>query len=68
MKLTAFQVHKTWLTWAALVLLITCVADGIAAWFASRPVLWCTLIASTLPISMMVFVALPLLREESRNS
>jgi hypothetical protein len=59
MKLTAFQVHKFWLSRAVLVLLVTCLADGIAVWFAQRPIFWAALIGSSLPFSMVVFVAIP---------
>jgi hypothetical protein len=59
---TAVQVHKSWFVRAALVLLFTCLADCAAA-FAPRPILACALVAATLPLSMIVFVALPLLRE-----
>jgi hypothetical protein len=69
MKLTAaFRVHKSWLVPAVLVLLITCLADGLVAQFVQRPILWCTLIAGSLPLSMFFFVVLPMLREEARKS
>jgi hypothetical protein len=68
MKLTAFQVHKSWLIPAVLVLLVTVVVDGVVACFAPRPTLWATLIPGTLPLSMWVFVARPVLREEERKS
>jgi len=67
MKLTAFHVHQSWLVRAALVLVVTGVADGLTAWFVPRPILWCTLIASSLPLSMVVFVAIPIIRHESRK-
>jgi hypothetical protein len=67
MQLTAFQVHKFWLIRATLVLLITCLADGVVVWFVQRPIFWAVLIGSTLPFTMVVFVAIPLLREESRK-
>jgi hypothetical protein len=68
MPQTAFQVHKFWLIRAVLVLLITAVADGVVVWFAQRPLFWAVLIGSSLPFSMTVFVAIPVLREESRKS
>jgi hypothetical protein len=68
MKLRALQIHKPWLIRAALVLLVTVLADGLTAWFVSRPLLWCTLIASSLPISMVAFVAIPILRQERQES
>jgi hypothetical protein len=67
MNRTAWQVHKGWFVRAALVLLATGLADGIAVWFAQRPLLWAALIPSSLSFSMIVFVALPLLREERRT-
>jgi hypothetical protein len=68
MTLDAFQVHRFWLIRAALVLVLTCLADGIVVWFAKRPIFWATLIASSLPFTMAIFVALPILREERRKS
>ena len=68
MKPTALQVHKSWLIRAALVLLATVLADGVAVWFAPRPLLWAVLIPGSLPLSMFVFVAIPILREERRKS
>jgi len=68
MKLTAFQVHKSWLIRAVLVLVVTVLADGVVVWFAPRPILWAALIGGSLPLSMFVFVARPILREEERKS
>jgi hypothetical protein len=68
MKLTAFQAHKSWLVPAALVLVITGLADCAVVWFVQRPILWATLIAGSLPVSMFVFVALPRLRQQTRKS
>jgi hypothetical protein len=68
MKLTAFHVHKSWLIRASLVLVATVLADGAVAWFAQHPILWAALIAGSLPLSMHVFVAIPILREEGRKS
>jgi hypothetical protein len=67
MKLTAFQVHKTWLIPAVLVLLVTVVVDGVVVSFAQRPRLWPILIPCTLPLTMWLFVGLPMLREEKRK-
>jgi hypothetical protein len=68
MKLIAFQVHRSWLVPAVLVLLVTVVVDGVVVCCAQRPPLWAALIPGTLPLSMWFFVALPLLREEKRKS
>jgi hypothetical protein len=67
MKPTAFQVHRFWLIRAVLVLVATCLADAIAVWFAQRPIFWAALIGSSLPFSMVVFVAIPILREQNRK-
>jgi hypothetical protein len=68
MKLTAFQVHKSWFLPAAAVLIATGLADGAVVWFVPLPVLWATLIAGSLPLTMFFFVAMPLLRQEGRKS
>jgi hypothetical protein len=65
---TAFQVHKWWFTRAAVVLVITVLAVGATAYLIERPILWCTLIGSSLPLTMCVFVAWPLLHRESHKS
>lgn len=64
MKLTAFQVHRSWLVRAALVFVVTAVAEGAVVSFAQRPILWATLIGGSLPLSLFVFVAIPILCEE----
>jgi hypothetical protein len=68
MTINGLQVHSSWLMRAALVLLVTALADGLTAWLAPRPMLWCALIASTLPLSMIVFVVFPMLRQDRRES
>ena len=65
---TAWQVHKSWVIRAALVLVVTCLADGVAVWFAKSPLLWATVIPATLPLTMLFFVAIPVLRQENRKS
>lgn len=68
MQPTAFQVHKSWFIRAALVLVATGVAECVTVWLVQRPLLWAILIASTLPLSMIVFVLFPLLRQESNDT
>ncbi len=63
MKLTAFQAHKSWLIPAVLVLVITALAAGAVGWFAAKPFPWVGLIAGSLPLSMFIFVARPLLKQ-----
>jgi hypothetical protein len=67
MNLTALQGHRSWFVRAALVLVGTGLADIAAVWFAQRPILWSTLIASSLPLSMAVFVVIPMLREKRKS-
>jgi hypothetical protein len=66
MKLTAWQVHKSWLIPAVLVLLLTCLADAAVVAFVPRPIFWALLIAGSLPLTMTFFVAFPLLRREKQ--
>jgi cyanate permease len=68
MKSTAFQVHKSWLIRAALVLVVTVLVDGVVVWLVQRPIFWAALIGASLPLSMIVFVAIPVLRAEARKS
>jgi hypothetical protein len=68
MKLTAFQVHKSWLIRAVLVLVVTCLMDAIVGWFAAKPFPWVVLISGSLPLSMFIFVAMPLLKQADRES
>jgi hypothetical protein len=68
MKLTAFQVHKSWLIPAMLVLVITVLVDGLVVSFVQRPLLWAVLIPGSLPLTMFIFVTIPMLREERRKS
>lgn len=68
MNLNTLTVHKSWLIRAALVLLATATIEIIVVWFAHQPLLWAALIAGSLPLTLFVFVAMPLLREDTRNS
>jgi peptidoglycan/LPS O-acetylase OafA/YrhL len=67
MKPTAIQVHKSWLISAVLVLTLTVLAVGVVGWLAAKPFPWIVLIAGSLPLSMLIFVALPLLRRAGRE-
>jgi len=67
MKPTHCQVQKSWAIRASLVLLATGLVDAATAWFAPRPLLWCSLIGASLPISMLGFVVIPMLRQQSRE-
>jgi len=68
MKLTSFQVHKSWFIPAVLVLSITVALDAIVAWRVPNPFPWLGLISGSLPLSMWVFVGWPLLKRETQNS
>ena len=67
MQPSPFQVHKFWLLRAASVLVVTAVVEGLVGQFAPRPAFWAALVASSLPLTMILFVALPLLRREERG-
>jgi hypothetical protein len=64
----AFRVHRSWAIPAMLVLVVTGLADGLTAWFLPRPVFWCALIGASLPLSLFVFVVMPLLRQEKQKA
>jgi len=64
----AWQVHRFWSMRAALVMVITALADGVVGWFATNPFPWVVLIPGTLPLSMLVFVARPVLKQAQRGS
>jgi hypothetical protein len=63
----AWRVHKWWLMRTALVLLATCAIDAAVGGLAAKPFPWGVLIPSTLPLSMIFFVAWPLLKNEERE-
>ena len=44
----------------------TGVVETLVAKFTQRPAYWAVLVACSLPLTMVLFVALPLLRRESR--
>lgn len=68
LKLTAFQVHKTWLIRAVLVLVVTVLADGVVGGLATKPFPWVVLIPGSLPLTMFWFVGRPLLKQAERES
>ena len=68
MKLTAIQIHKSWLLPTLLILLVTCLIYGIVGSFAAKPFPWILLIPGSLPLSMYLFVGRPLLRKEKHDS
>lgn len=68
MYLAVFQVQKTWLMRAILLLAVSGFADAAVGWFAVKPFPWIALIPGSLPLSMFLFVARPLLKEADRES
>jgi len=68
MKPTAFQVHKSWLMPAVLILGITGAIEAIVGWLAPNPFPWVVLIPSSLPLTMLIFVGRPLFRGEHPGS
>jgi hypothetical protein len=61
--MTAWHVHKWWFLRAALLLLLTGMMDAILGGFAAKPFPWDVLIPATLPMSMVCFAALPIIRK-----
>jgi hypothetical protein len=68
MKASAIQVHQWWFTRAATVLVVTCLIDAAVGWFATKPFPWVVLIPGSLPLTMFIFVALPVLKRAERDS
>jgi hypothetical protein len=68
MKLTAIQVHKSWLMSTLLILLVTCFIYGVVGSFAAKPFPWILLIPGSLPLSMYFFVGRPLLRKDKTQT
>jgi len=66
--MTAWHVHKWWVTRAALLLVVTGLIDAVIGGLAAKPFPWVVLIPGTLPLSMIFFVAIPLLRKTERDS
>jgi hypothetical protein len=67
MKLSAFQVHKSWLMPAVLVLIVTCLIYGFVGSIATKPFPWILLIPGSLPLSMYFFVSRPLLKKRRKT-
>jgi hypothetical protein len=67
MKLTAFQVHKSWLLPTLLILLATCLTYGVVGSLVAKPFPWVLLIPGSLPLSTYFFFGRPLLRKEKQH-
>jgi hypothetical protein len=68
MNPTGLRVHKWWVIRAVAVLAATVLADGLTAWYVPRPIFWCALIAASLPASLVVFLVVPMLRQEKQKA
>jgi hypothetical protein len=68
MKPSALQAHKAWLVPAVLILVVTCLIDGIVGAIATKPFPWIILIPGSLPLSMWFFVGRPLLKKRAQAS
>jgi len=66
--MTAWQVHKWWVTRTALLLVVTSLIDAVVGGLAAKPFPWVVLIPATLPLSLMFFVAIPLLKKAEREA
>jgi peptidoglycan/LPS O-acetylase OafA/YrhL len=63
----AWRVHRWWFTRAALVLLVTVLIEAAVGGFVAKPFPWIALVAGSLPFTLFVFVALPLVKKEERT-
>jgi hypothetical protein len=61
----AWNVHKWWLRRAGAVLIGTVLAEVIIVLTTAQPIRWVGWIAGSLPVSLYVFVVLPLIRRDS---
>jgi hypothetical protein len=59
---SVWQMHRSWALRAMLVLAATALLEAAVVWLAPRPVLWAALVAGTLPLTLVFFVAFPLIR------
>jgi hypothetical protein len=66
--MTAWRVHRWWFIRTALILAPTGLAEAAVGGLAAKPFPWVVLIPSALPLLMIVFVAVPLLKQEGRVS
>jgi len=66
--MTAWHVHKWWATRTALILVVTCLVDAAVGGLAAKPFPWVALIPGTLPLSLIFFVGMPLLKKAERDS
>jgi hypothetical protein len=66
--MTAWHVHKWWVTRTALILVTTSLIDAAVGGLAAKPFPWVVLITGALPLSLMFFIAIPLLKKAERDS
>ncbi len=66
--MTAWQVHKGWISRAVLVLGLTGLIDAAVGGLLANPFPWVVLIPGTLPLTVIVFVAMPLLKKAGGDS
>jgi hypothetical protein len=67
-KASVVKVHRAWFMRAALVLVLTGSIEAIVVWYATHPLPWVMLISASLPLSMIIFVVRPVLKQEARES
>jgi hypothetical protein len=60
------QLYK-WPIRMMLVLIVTALVDGIVVWLVPHPLVWANLIGASVPLSVVVFVVIPLLIESKRK-
>ncbi len=66
--MTAWRVHRWWLIRTALILAAAGLADAAVGGLAAKPFPWVVLIPGALPLLMIFFVAMPLLKKEQQDS
>lgn len=68
MSSSVWRVHRFWVIRAALVLLVTALAEVVVVWSMPQPIRWVAWVAGTLPLTMFFFVAFPLIRRDAGPS
>lgn len=68
MKLIVWHVHQWWLRRAVLVLVATVLVEVAIVSMVEHPIRLVVWVAGSLPLSMVFFVAIPLLRRESKET
>jgi hypothetical protein len=63
MDKSAWRTHKGWLTRAVVVIVLTGLAEAITVCFVRQPLRYVAWISGSLPLTMFLFVAWPLIKD-----